>query len=207
MMGEYSQKSNKEADYRKERHEFFKQCLADKNTSTLILGHNLSDRLETTLMNIERGAGANGIGNMQEIDHKEYLLESHYVILRPLLSFPKHYIMRYCEANNLQYFTDVSNADPNVSKRNKIRAEIIKPLEYGDKSTLKKRLDMHSSLIPEQEQYVCYKLFQVPNVEFRKHLQWWYEMFYTRSKTLNIYCKKIDFPPFFGFQYLYQLGN
>jgi tRNA(Ile)-lysidine synthetase-like protein len=207
IMGEYSQKSKKEADYRKERHEFFKQCLADKNTSTLILGHNLSDRLETTLMNIERGAGANGIGNMQEIDHKEYLLESHYVILRPLLSFPKHYIMRYCEANNLQYFTDVSNADPNVSKRNKIRAEIIKPLELGDKEPLLQRRETYKNIISESEFFACYELFEIQKSDFWEHLQWRYEIFYTRSKALSVYCKRIDFPEYFGFQYLYQLGN
>ena len=71
LLGEYSKKSNKEADYRKERHDFFRKCLIDKDTKTLILGHNLTDRLETTLLNIERGAWPNGIGNMEEIGQKE----------------------------------------------------------------------------------------------------------------------------------------
>jgi len=45
-----------ERDLRIARHAFFKHCMKQAQTKTLILGHNLTDRLETTIMNIQRGA-------------------------------------------------------------------------------------------------------------------------------------------------------
>ncbi len=207
LLGEYSKKSNKEADYRKERHDFFRKCLIDKDTKTLILGHNLTDRLETTLLNIERGAWPNGIGNMEEIGQKEYLLDSQYTILRPLLSFPKFQIIKYCEAHDLKYFIDKTNDDITVSKRNKIRAEIIKPLEQGDKAPLKNRIDKYTSNAPWEEQIEIYELFQVPNVEFREQLQEWYTLFYTHPNSLRFYHKRIHLADYFGFEYLYKINN
>lgn len=70
-----------------------------------------------------------------------------------------------------------------------------------------KRRETYNNKLSYEEGIVAYELFGIDKIDFREQLEWWYQMFYTQSKILNFYYKKIDFPPFFGFQYLYQLGN
>lgn len=118
----------KEKDLRNARHEFFQDCLKNSWSKTLILWHNLNDRIETTMLNKERWCGLNGLINMREIDNKW-----DYIIIRPLLGYIKNDIIQYCAERNLHYFIDPTNSDESISKRNKVR----KIINYYEDSYLR----------------------------------------------------------------------
>ncbi len=187
------------------RHRFFRDCLNQVGSRTLILGHNLTDRLETTIMNIQRGAGANGIGNMQEIQKKEYLLKSAFTILRPLLHTPKHEIITYCKDRQLPYFTDLTNDDPQLSKRNIIRSKYIKPLEQGDLSPLKVRRDSTKSRLETHHHRDIDQLFDhyIKDDTVWWGLRRWYEAHW--SNPIVSKPTQIDLPSYFGLEYCYRL--
>ncbi len=112
----YSWKDFRESTLRKFRYNFFKKIGWWKND--LYLWHNLTDRIETTILNISRGTWLKWFLNMKEIDKKNK-------IIRPLLNISKKEIQDLCDKNNIPYFIDKTNFDNNISKRNLIRNEIF----------------------------------------------------------------------------------
>lgn len=101
---------------RKERYNFFKKLWWWKYY--LVLWHNLTDRIETTFLNISRWTGLKGFLNMKEIDEN-------LKIYRPLIEIEKSKIQKLCDENKIPYFLDASNLDSNISKRNMLRNEIL----------------------------------------------------------------------------------
>lgn len=196
------------------RHTFFKDCMYQIWSKTLILWHNLSDRLETTIMNIQRGAWTNGIANMQEVDEKEYLLDSKYTILRPILQYPKHYITTYCDNLWLQYFTDKTNSDPTISERNNIRTSLIKPLQEWNSGPLKKWREERSELMHKKywNEYYCIKEFfsyRLDELDIWKNLLERYAMFYNNgtNKKSPIFIKSMQLATCCGYDYIFKCTN
>ena len=64
----------------------------------------MTDRVETTFLNLLRGCGRNGFIGMQFCDTSPLL--SSAKVLRPLLGLSKSYITSLCDQNKLSYFTD-----------------------------------------------------------------------------------------------------
>ncbi|HMY80371.1 MAG TPA: tRNA lysidine(34) synthetase TilS [Candidatus Absconditabacterales bacterium] len=119
LIGTYKGISTKEHDLRIARHHFFYDCLQTVHSQTLILGHNLNDRIETLMLNTERGCNIIGKINMRMIDHRKQ-----YTILRPILENTKSEINDFCHTRRLSYIIDHTNFDSLVSKRNKVRQHI-----------------------------------------------------------------------------------
>jgi tRNA(Ile)-lysidine synthase TilS/MesJ len=112
----------------------------------LIIGHNLTDRIETSLMNMRRGCQVRGFVNMKVQEGKKWsksgqkvvkdqILHTHYPslvtryhFLRPLLQYSKKQVQEYCDEHKIPYMIDASNADITVSQRNRIRHEIVMKL-------------------------------------------------------------------------------
>lgn len=203
----YTGKSFKENDLRKGRHQFFMECMQQAETKILILGHNLTDRLETSIMNIQRGAWANGIANMSAIDHKEYLLRTRYTILRPLLSYPKHQITQFCNNKKLHYFTDHSNSDPSISERNYIRKEYIGPLENGDMTNIKEWRKQNKESLSYGDFGDVESLFihYLQEKDIRDWIRRWYAVSFDRPILLKPIS--IELPRYTGFDYIYKLHN
>ncbi|MFA7284241.1 MAG: tRNA lysidine(34) synthetase TilS [Candidatus Absconditabacterales bacterium] len=205
IIGEYQGKSSKEHDLRKARHEFFQQTMQQVGSSTLVLGHNLTDRLETTIMNIERGCAKTGLLNMQEIDRKNYLTQSSYTILRPILDIPKHIVMQYCVSNNLQYFVDATNNDTSTSRRNQIRSDIIKSLEKNDIAPLVLRwmsVKSNTQALVHQDMFELFDHY-LASESIRDGIRRRYHVVLTGPSS-KVQLKKITLPIFFGFDYVYQ---
>ncbi|MEF2176203.1 MAG: tRNA lysidine(34) synthetase TilS [Candidatus Absconditabacteria bacterium] len=121
---EYNGVNFTESDLRKARHEFFNQVLDNiQGDKVLVLGHNLTDRIETTFLNMLRGSSKEGLLNM-----KMYEKHKTYSIFRPLLDTPKDKIIDYCNDLGITYFTDLTNLDNSVSLRNKLRNGPIEQL-------------------------------------------------------------------------------
>ncbi|HOG15686.1 MAG TPA: tRNA lysidine(34) synthetase TilS, partial [Candidatus Absconditabacterales bacterium] len=104
------------------------QKVIDKNKIDYIFtGHNLTDRIESSFMNIFRGSGLNGFLSMKFID-KSPLLQNVQTV-RPLLSFTKIQIEEFCSKFNVPFFVDQTNLDSSTSLRNKIRLELFPQFE------------------------------------------------------------------------------
>ena len=145
----YDGKSITERDLRVARHVFFQSIMEEVWSSVLITGHNLTDRIETSLMNMRRGCQIKWFLNMKEAEEKVKL--SHcQIILRPLLSYSKQHIQDYCDDKKIPYMIDESNADITVSQRNQIRHEIVMKL---DDQELKNRQWLYDRLEASQIQY------------------------------------------------------
>lgn len=117
-----SKEANTESHLRNRRYAELKKQKAD----FVVLGHNLSDRIESTFLNLLRGAGLKGFSSMQ-------LSESHHLlpgskVLRPLIDLPKSAIEHICKKNHIPYVTDASNYDDTTSLRNKLRNKILPSL-------------------------------------------------------------------------------
>ncbi len=108
-----------ETKLREKRHEFFATVCKKSKSRALFLWHNLTDRIETSIMNMVRWAWVSGIMGMKKTQDKKA-----YTIYRPLLDIDKPTIQLICEKKRLTYFIDPTNAEP-FTPRNKIRNTIM----------------------------------------------------------------------------------
>ncbi len=115
----YQWNSYTEASLRERRHQCFADYCQTKNIKILVLGHHLDDRIETTLLNMYRGAWLQGISSISASD--SYFLDSSINVLRPLITNTKQDILHYCQEKNIAFAHDPTNDDPEYSKRNELR--------------------------------------------------------------------------------------
>ncbi|MDO4714116.1 MAG: tRNA lysidine(34) synthetase TilS [bacterium] len=115
-----------EESLRERRYTQFLQLMQEEHIAILLTGHNLTDRIEGTLLNMLRGCGIVGFIGMQA-QESHHLLEQRQVY-RPLLSLTKMQIQSLCQAYDIPYVHDPSNDDPTTSKRNLIRNTFLFPL-------------------------------------------------------------------------------
>lgn len=92
----------------------------------MVFGHNLTDRIESTLLNLLRGANLNGFLAMQ-IQETHHLLPGTQIV-RPILGLTKDEITAICTQNNISFVTDPTNIDTTTSLRNKLRNKILPQL-------------------------------------------------------------------------------
>jgi tRNA(Ile)-lysidine synthase len=88
------------------------------------LAHTLSDRAETLLMNIARGAALRGLCSIPPVRKQFARGNEQFAIIRPLIECTRAQVERYCEENGLAYRTDGSNFDTGY-RRNYIRHEVL----------------------------------------------------------------------------------
>ena len=101
------------------RYSFFEEIALKKDRTLIAVAHTLTDSIETTVLNLIRGTGIDGLCGIQEINGK---------IIRPLINFTKKDTLEYCKVNNLPYVEDSSNNSLEYS-RNRIRHKILPVLE------------------------------------------------------------------------------
>lgn len=112
-----------ENELRERRYSKFNEVIKNNKIDFLVTWHNLTDRIESTFMNMCRGAGLNWFLSMKFLD-KNNLIDW-AKILRPLLKLPKKKIEQICLDLNIPFVTDSSNFDQETSFRNKIRLSIL----------------------------------------------------------------------------------
>lgn len=156
--------SSTERDLRVARHGFFQSVMEEVWATVLVTGHNLTDRIETSLMNMRRGCMVKGFVNMKSMELRSHgakepwttlpqvtAPQRHSVtILRPLLYYSKQEIHNYCDQGWIVYVTDESNADVTVSQRNQIRHDIVMKLSEQE---LWGRRDLYRRLEESQASY------------------------------------------------------
>jgi len=101
------------------RYEFFRECCED---GKIALAHTLSDRIETLVFNLARGASLRGLCS---IPYKRP--EGKATVIRPLLDFTRDEVEAYCTENNIEYAIDSTNVDVNYA-RNRVRHNVLPQL-------------------------------------------------------------------------------
>ena len=119
--------NNDENSLRNRRYSQFSSLQKSTKASYIFLGHHLNDRVESTLLNLMRGAWINGFLNMREVE-KHHLLPDECKVCRPLLNSTKSEILNICNEVWIPFFEDKTNQDVSVSKRNRVRNQILNPV-------------------------------------------------------------------------------
>jgi tRNA(Ile)-lysidine synthase len=94
------------------------------NFQDVVTGHTKSDRAETVLYNLIRGAGADGL---QSLTWQRPLAEE-IQLVRPLLDVTRAETFQFCQEQNLPIWEDAYNQDLHYA-RNRIRRELIPYLQ------------------------------------------------------------------------------
>lgn len=97
------------------RYEWFEALRAQHKYTAILTGHHLDDQLETFLINLNRGAGLDGLTGIKARNQ---------FIYRPLLIFTRDNITTYAAANSIQWREDASNAS-NDYQRNQLRNQVL----------------------------------------------------------------------------------
>lgn len=95
------------------RYEFFNSLVT--TSGKIVVAHNLSDYVETVILNLARGSGVTGLMGIQAKRDN---------IIRPLIYLKKDEIISYCHKKNISYVEDSTNFLPDYT-RNKIRLNIV----------------------------------------------------------------------------------
>jgi len=117
---EYLWSSWTELELRKARRDFVERVVNSKWPWVVYTWHNLSDRFETSCLNLLRWCKTPGVYNMSTID-VSITFDKKFTICRPLLNFSKKYVLSICDTMSIPFVDDVSNYDTEVSKRNWVR--------------------------------------------------------------------------------------
>ena len=102
-----------EAQARSARHGFLRSVVAARPGARLILAHHQDDAIETSLLNVSRGTGWQGLAPFVGSD-----------ITRPLLLTPRRQIAAYAAHHDVWWREDETNADLS-NPRNLLRREIL----------------------------------------------------------------------------------
>lgn len=118
-----------EAKLRERRYDEFKKHTKQNKIDTIIFWHNLTDRIESTFLNLLRGANINWFLAMKIQENDHHIL-SKTQIIRPILWLTKQEVIDICKKNKIPFVTDPSNKDTTTSLRNKLRNKILPELYH-----------------------------------------------------------------------------
>ncbi|KAJ7217047.1 PP-loop family-domain-containing protein [Mycena pura] len=124
---------------RSARYQLLFQRMNETQAEIVALGHHGDDQVETSLMRLARGSTEIGAGGMRRCrrwgmglhgDENTLgwagALGMKRWIIRPLLDVSKDRILASCEEHKLEYITDPTNFQPELTLRNAIRQLISK---------------------------------------------------------------------------------
>lgn len=112
---------------RQVRYTFLAEVAKGVGASSVAVGHNADDQVETIIMHWLRGAGTAGLRGMRPLQRWP-LPGIDLRLVRPLLEIPREEIEAYCQEHRLRPRFDHSNLDTTYY-RNRIRHELLPLLE------------------------------------------------------------------------------
>jgi len=120
-------KNYSEAILRKRRYGQIQKYAKKNDIKILLTGHNLSDRIESTFLNMLRGSDIDWFMSMKAREKSSHMFTG--TVGRPLLEYNKSYIQEQCDTIQIPYHIDTSNFDTTVSKRNTLRQSVLQTLK------------------------------------------------------------------------------
>ncbi|CAK26975.1 tRNA(Ile)-lysidine synthase [Synechococcus sp. RCC307] len=113
-----------EAAARQWRYERLQRQAETSSCPLVLTGHTATDRAETLLFNLIRGADLTGLSSLRQTRP----LGAGITVVRPLLAFSRADTQACCEQLGLLVWHDITNADRQFS-RNRLRLDVIPELE------------------------------------------------------------------------------
>ena len=144
-------KNASEAEAREARYNFLNTVKEKYATQAIITAHHQDDVIETSMINLIRGTGRQGLTS----------LKSNSEIIRPLLFVSKADLLKYAKDHNLVWNEDSTNTDKKYL-RNKLRLDVV------NKMTTQQRSEWLQLL--EKEDHINTKLDKELNQAVRRGL-------------------------------------
>ncbi len=134
-----------ETTWRKARINFFESIISIYwSWCVFMTGHHLDDRIETSIMNSERGAGLRWRLNMslqkKKLIRAKWRSILQYVHMRPLLWWSKKSILDFAKEHRIKYLEDNSNHDSGYTRRNDIRKNL---LLWAKNESIQERIELY----------------------------------------------------------------
>ncbi len=138
-----------EAAARKWRYQALVEIAREKEFSYIVTGHTKSDRAETLLYNLVRGAGADGLAALSW----QRSLSPKISLVRPILNVYRRETLEFCHQFDLPIWFDVVNQN-NKYARNRIRGDLIPYLQANFNPQVENSLDQTAELLRADLEYL-----------------------------------------------------
>jgi tRNA(Ile)-lysidine synthase len=138
-----------EASARAWRYQVLVEVAQAQGKAYVVTGHTKSDRAETVLYNLIRGAGADGFAALTW----ERPLTTELQLVRPLLEVTRSETLQFCQEQNLPIWEDAYNQDLKYA-RNRIRQELLPYLKTHFNPQVETALAQTSELLRADVEYL-----------------------------------------------------
>ncbi|MGK7942826.1 MAG: tRNA lysidine(34) synthetase TilS [Crocosphaera sp.] len=138
-----------EAAAREWRYQVLRDIAEEYDFTEVVTGHTLSDRAETLLYNLIRGAGSDGLS---ALTWKRPLTNT-INLVRPLLNISRHETLAFCEQFKLPIWEDAVNANLDYA-RNRIRQQLIPYLQENFNPQVETTLAQTSEVLKLEADYL-----------------------------------------------------
>ena len=128
---------------RKARYDFFNELCTKNELDCVLIAHQKDDLIETYMMQKEKKLGVSYYGIRKE--NTIYGVK----VLRPLLSFYKDELTKYCIKNNIEYGIDESNLKDDYT-RNSIRHHKLDKLDKDKKDMIVEEINKKNEIKQKQ---------------------------------------------------------
>ncbi len=143
-----------EAAAREWRYRVLQEIALEEGLNPIVTGHTLSDRAETFLYNLMRGAGTDGLGSLtweRFLSEKEGGLQ--LKLVRPLLNVKREETATFCQRLNIPIWADKYNENLHYA-RNRIRGELIPYIQQNFNRQIEKHLTQTAEILEEENKYL-----------------------------------------------------
>ena len=138
-----------EAAARKWRYRALLEIAETYNFEYIVTGHTKSDRAETFLYNLIRGAGADGLSSLSW----QRNLTADIKLVRPILDFTRAETLEFCQQFNLPIWVDAVNSNLKYA-RNRIRQDLIPYLQANFHPQVENSLVQTAELLRADAHYL-----------------------------------------------------
>ena len=138
-----------EAAARKWRYQALVEIAEEYNFKNIVTGHTKSDRAETFLYNLIRGAGSDGLSSLTW----QRFLTPEIKLIRPILDFTRRETLEFCQQFKLPIWLDVANENKKYA-RNRIRGELIPYLQDNFNPQVENCLAQTAELLKADVEYL-----------------------------------------------------
>ena len=138
-----------EAAARTWRYRALIEIAREKKFDYIVTGHTKSDRAETFLYNLVRGAGADGLAAL----NWERALTPEITLVRPILNLYRRQTLQFCHQFELPIWFDTVNQN-NKYARNRIRNDLIPYLQDSFNPQVENSLAQTAELLRADVEYL-----------------------------------------------------